>query len=116
MKKSEIQKVKHRYQDVNRYEVIFCGQTTVDIEYENNKEKMQLLNTERNDIIPLLGMDWLKKFNLTIRNIRLDENNQSEKKQVIEKFPDKFKNETTIKDTEIKNTTQTGTLSGETKR
>ena len=63
---------------------------------------MQILYTERNDQTPLLGMDWLKKFNLTIRNIRLDENNQSEKKQVIEKFPDKFKNKTTIKDTEIK--------------
>ena len=46
-------------------------------------------------------MDWLKKFNLTIRNIRSDENNQSDKKQVIELFPDLFKNNTTIKDTEI---------------
>ena len=43
----------------------------------------------------------MKKFNLTIRNIRTDENNQSEKKRVIEKFPDLFKNNTTIKDAEI---------------
>ena len=43
----------------------------------------------------------MKKFNLTIRNIRTDENSQSEKKRVIEKFPDLFKNNTTIKDTEI---------------
>ena len=48
---------------------------------------MQKLITERNDITLLLGMDWERKFNLTIRNIRLNENNQSEKKQVIEKFP-----------------------------
>ena len=62
---------------------------------------MQLLITERNDITPLLGMDWLKKFKLTIGNIRLDDNNQSEKRQIVEKFPDLFKNNTTIKDAEI---------------
>ena len=62
---------------------------------------MQLIIIERNDITPLLGMDWLKKFKLTIGNIKLDENNQSEKKRIIEKFPDLFRNNTTIKDTEI---------------
>ena len=62
---------------------------------------MQILITERNDITPLLGMDWMKKFNLTIGNIRTEENNQSEKIRVIGKFPDLFKNNTTIKDTEI---------------
>ena len=62
---------------------------------------MQLLITERNDITPLLGMDWLKKFKLTIGNIRFDDNNQSEKRQIVEKFPDLFKNNTTIKDAEI---------------
>ena len=61
---------------------------------------MQILITERDDITPLLGMDWMKRFNLIIRNIRTDENNQPEKKRVIEKFPDLFKNNTTIKDTE----------------
>ena len=62
---------------------------------------MQLLITERNDITPLLEMDWLKKFKLTIGNIQLDENNQSEKRRIIEKFPDLFRNNTTKKDTEI---------------
>ena len=101
LKKTEMQKKKHRYQDVNKNEVRFRGQIPTDIEYENNKQKMQILITERNDITPLLGMDWIKKFNLTIKNIRTDENNQSEKKRVIENFPDLFKNNTTIKDTEI---------------
>ena len=101
MKESEIQKVRHRYQDVNKNEVKFRGKIPVDIEYENNKQKMQLLITERNDITPLLGMDWLKKFKLTIGNIQLDENDQSEKRRVIEKFPDLFRNNTTKKDTEI---------------
>ena len=46
-------------------------------------------------------MDWLKKFKLTIGKIRLDDNNQLEKRQIVEKFPDLFKNNTTIKDAEI---------------
>ena len=62
---------------------------------------MQMLFTERDVITPLVGMAWIKKFNLTIKNIQAIENNQSEKKRVIEKFPDLFKNSTTIKDTEI---------------
>ena len=74
MKDTEIQKVKHRYQDVNKNELKFWGKIPVDIEYENNKQKMQLLITERNDITPLHGMDWLKIFRLTIGNIRLDDN------------------------------------------
>ena len=101
MEESEIQKVRLRYQDLNKNEVRFRGKISVDIEYENNKQKMQLLSTERNDITPLLGMDWLEKFKLTIGNIRLDENNQSEKRRLLEKFPDPFRNNTTIKDIEI---------------
>ena len=49
----------------------------------------------------MLGKDWLKKIELTIGNIRLDENNQSVKRRIIEKFPDLFRNNTTTKDTEI---------------
>ena len=70
-------------------------------EDENSKLKMQILITEKTDITQLLRMDWMKKFNLTIRNIRLDKNHQSEKRRVIEKFPDLFKNNTTTKDTDI---------------
>ena len=62
MKQTEIQKGKHRYQDENKNEVKFRGKTQADVEYENNKQKMQILITERNDITPLLGMDWMKKF------------------------------------------------------
>ena len=63
MKRTEIQKVKHRYQDVNRNEVKFREKIPVDIEYENNKQKMQILITERNDITLLLGTDWIKNSN-----------------------------------------------------
>ena len=101
MKQTEIQKVKHRYQDKNKNEVKFRRKIPADVEYENNKQKMQILITERNDNTPLLGMDWMKKFEVTIGNIRTEESNQSEKKRKIEKFSDLFKNNTTIKDTEI---------------
>ena len=97
MKQTKIQKVKHRYQDVNKNEVKFRGKIPADVEYENNKQKMQILIFERNDITPLLEMDWMKKFKLTIGNNRTEENNQSEKKRVIQKFPDLFKINTTKK-------------------
>ena len=42
MKETEIQKVKHRYQDVNNNELKSRGKIPVDTEYENNKQKMQL--------------------------------------------------------------------------
>ena len=101
-KRTKIQKVKYRYRDGNKNEVKFRGNTPADIEYENNKQKIEILITERNDITPLHGMDWMKKFKLTIGSIRIQGNNQSEKKRIFEKFPDFFKNNTTIKDTEIK--------------
>ena len=101
-KHTEIQKITNRYQNVNKNEVKFRGKIPVDIEYENNKQKMEILMTERTDITPLLGMDWMKTFKLTIGRIQLAENNQSEKERIINKFPDLFENNETIKDTEIK--------------
>ena len=55
------------------------------------------MTTERNDITPLLGRDWLRKIRLTIGNIRSEDNSQSEKTQTVEKFSDLFRNSTTIK-------------------
>ena len=46
MKESEIQKVRHRYQDVNKNEVKFRGKIPVDIEYENNKQKITNYRTK----------------------------------------------------------------------
>ena len=60
-KRTEIQKVKHRYQDVNKNEVKCRGKIPADIEYEKNKQKLEILITERNDMTPILGMDWMKK-------------------------------------------------------
>ena len=102
MKHTEIQKITNQYQDVNKNEVKFRGKVPVNIDYENNKQKMEILITERTDITPLLGMDWMKIFKLTIGRIQLAENNQSEKEGIVNKFPDLFENNETIKDTEIK--------------
>ena len=101
MKKTEIQKITNRYQDVNKNEVTFLGKIPVNIEYESNKQKMEILITERPDITPLLCMDWKKRFKLTIGRIQFAETNQSEKERVINKFPDLFENNRTIKSTEI---------------
>ena len=102
MKPTEIQKVTNRYQDVNKNEVNFRGKIPINIEYENNKQKMEILITERTDITPLLGMDWMRTFKLTIGKIQMTENNQSEKEKIFRKFPDLFENNETIKDIEIK--------------
>ena len=64
----------------------FLGKIPVNIEYENNKQKMEILISERTDITPLLGMDWMKTFRLTIGRIHLAENNQSEMEKIINKF------------------------------
>ena len=70
---------------MNKNEVKFRGGIPVNLEYENNKQKMEILKTERTDITPLLGMDWMKKFKLTIGKIQLSDNNQSEREKVL--FP-----------------------------
>ena len=93
--------MKHRYPAVKKNIVKFRGKIPEDFEYENNTQKMQILITVRNDVAPLLGMDWLKKIKLTIGNIRLDEENQSEKRQIIDKLSNLLKNKTTIKGAEI---------------
>ena len=46
MKFAEIQKITNRYQDVNKNEVKLWGKIPVNIEYENNKQKMEILITE----------------------------------------------------------------------
>ena len=59
-KSTEIQKISNRYQDVNKNEVKFRGKVPVNIEHENNNQKMEIPITDRTDITPLLGMDWIK--------------------------------------------------------
>ena len=76
---------------------------------------MQLLITERTDITPLLGTDWLKKFKLTVGDIRLDENSQPGKKSNRE-IPGSIPKQYDHKRRRNKHTYETGTLSCKTKR
>ena len=85
---------------MNKNEVKFRGRIRLDVEYENNKQEVDILITERTDI-SLLGMDWTKNFKLTTSRIELAENSQSERKKVFDRFSDLFENIETIKDTEI---------------
>ena len=47
MKTTEIQKTTNRYQDVNKNKMKFRGQILVNIEYENKKQKFEILITEK---------------------------------------------------------------------
>ena len=62
---------------------------------------MEILINERTDITPILGMDCMKIFILTIGRLQLVETNQLEKEKPINKFPDLFEINRPTKDTEI---------------
>ena len=88
LKLTGLEKITNRYQDLVKNEVKFRGKIPVNLEDENNKQKMEILITERSDITPLLGTDWMKKFKLTIGSIQLAENNQPEReKESIQQIP-----------------------------
>ena len=72
LKSTGIQKITKRCQDVNKNEVKVRENFPED---ENIKQKVENLVTEKTDITPALGMDWMKNFKLTIGRIQLDENN-----------------------------------------
>ena len=69
----------NRYQDVTKNEKNFWGKIPVNMDYEYNKQKMEILITGRTDLTPLFAMDWMKKLKLTLRKIQLAKINQSEK-------------------------------------
>ena len=100
VKPSEIQNITNRYQGVNKTNKM-SGEILISIEYENNKQKMERLITERTDITTLLGMEWLKTFKLKMGRMQLAENYQSEREKVFNRFPDLFEKNKTIKDSEI---------------
>ena len=69
----------NQYQHINENEVKFRVKIPKNIECEINKQKIDTLITERTDITPLLGMDWMERFKLTIGKFQLAEINQSER-------------------------------------
>ena len=46
LKLTGIQKITNSYQDVNKNDVKFQGNIPVDMEYENNKQKMEIIISE----------------------------------------------------------------------
>ena len=106
-KTKEIKPMKERYQDVNKNEIKFMGKTWVTAEYNGVSTKLPMLITKRNDITPLLGVNWLKQLPITINKISLNnETNQSE--SIYKKYHKLFNTNHTIKDAEVKIQTKPG--------
>ena len=64
----DIKPLKERYQDVNKNEIQFLGKIWADIEHNGKTTKLPILITKRNDITPLLGVNWLKQLPIIINN------------------------------------------------
>ena len=60
MKHKKILPITKKYQDVNKKEVKLAAKITVEAEKEEITKKLTMFITERGDIKPLLGMDWLR--------------------------------------------------------
>ena len=96
----EIKPMKERYQDVNKNEIKFMGKTWVTAEYNGTSTKLPMLITKRNDITPILGVNWLKQLPITINKISLD-NETSQSESIYKKYHKLFNTNLTIKDAEV---------------
>ena len=77
------------------------GKIWADIEYNGKTTKLPILITQRDDITPLLGVNWLKQLPIRINKISLDEpTNQS--KNIYTKVNKLFETNHTIKNIEMK--------------
>ena len=96
----ESKPMKERYQDVNKNEIEFMGKPWVTVEYNGISTKLPMLITKRNDITPLLGVNWLKQLPITINKITLDnETDQSE--NIYKKYNKLFTTNHTTKNAEV---------------
>ena len=86
---------------MNKNEIKFLGKIWVNIEYNGETTKLPILITQRNDITPLLGVNWLKHLPITINKISLDEKT-SQSVDIHAKFNKLFETNHTIKNTEVK--------------
>ena len=88
-----------RYQDVHKNEIKFLGKKYG--QTSNTTAKLPILIAQRNDIAPLLGVNWLKQLPITINKISLDDHtNQSN--NIHAKFHKLFEKNHTIKNAEVK--------------
>ena len=86
---------------MNKNEIKFLGKFRAIIEYNGEVTKLPMLITQRNDITPLQGMNWLKRLPLTI-NKRLLDQITSQSESIHTKFNKLFETNHTIKNTEVK--------------
>ena len=100
-KQRDIQQLQERYQDVNTNEIKFLGKVWANLKYKSETTKLPILITQRNDITPLLGVNWLKQLPITIIKILLDEKT-SQSENIHTKFNKFFDTNHTIKNTEVK--------------
>ena len=97
----DIHPLKERYQDVNKNEIKFLGTVWANIEYNGVTKMLPILITQRDDITPLPGVNWLQHLPNTVNKILLDEhNNQST--EMHTKFHKLFETHHTIKNAEMK--------------
>ena len=100
-KPKDIHPLKERYQDVNKNEIKFLRRVWLNIEYNGEIEKLPILITQRDDLTPLLGVNWLKQLPITTNKILLDEHtNQSN--EIHTKFHKLFETNHTIKNADVK--------------
>ena len=65
----KISPITENFSRLIKSEVKLAGKVTVEAESEKVRKNLTMLITEREDIKPLLGMDWLGELNGTTRNI-----------------------------------------------
>ena len=86
---------------MNKNEIKFLGKIWANIECNGETTKLPILILQRNDITPLLGVNWLKHLPITINKISLDEKT-SQSEDIHTKFNKLFETNHTIKNTEVK--------------
>ena len=81
------------YQDVNKIEEKFFGKNSVEADNRGNRTTLKILNTERDVLQPLLGLDWLREFKWAIENIEhaMKKTKQSDKNKIKESLETFFK-------------------------
>ena len=65
----KISPITKKYQGLDMNDDIFTVKITVETESRRTRKNLKRLNAVREDIKPLLGKDWIREFNLTIRHI-----------------------------------------------
>ena len=106
---TRVEKMNTDYKDVNDNKIEFVGQTNATVKTNKTTLQLPLLITRAN-ITPLMGLDWMKRLEITtnsnieaikIHNIKMDDNEKRILKLKNE-FKDLFYNNTEIKDTVVK--------------